>query len=140
MRGMIGDTKRALEYRCDAGRGPNIATKPEGFRPAREQHRDLALLRLSQCRPTARSWVAPQRLCATALASALDPLADCALGHTEGLSDAGLGPALLVQFPGPQPAAFAPQQSSAATAVPASFSGPATQTQGLQGKLNGGSR
>ena len=108
MRGMIGDTKRALEYRCDAGRGPNIATKPEGFRPAREQHRDLALLRLSQCRPTARSWVAPQRLCATALASALDPLADCALGHTEGLSDAGLGPALLVQFPGPQPAAFAP--------------------------------
>jgi hypothetical protein len=39
-----------------------------------------------------------------------------------------------------QPAAFAPQQSSAATAVPASFSGSATQTQGLQGKLNGGSR
>jgi hypothetical protein len=39
-----------------------------------------------------------------------------------------------------QPAAFAPQQSSTATAVPASFSGSATQTQGLQGKLNGGSR
>jgi hypothetical protein len=108
MRRMIGDTKRALEYRCDAGRGPNIATKPKGFRPACQQRRYLALLGHSQRRLTARSRVAPQRLCATALASALDPLADRALGHAEGLSDAGLGPALLVQFPGPQPAAFAP--------------------------------
>ena len=37
-------------------------------------------------------------------------------------------------------AVFAPQQSSALTAVPASFSAPATQSQGLQGKLNGASR
>jgi len=51
----------------------------------------------------------------------------------------GSSPAPL-SVPG-QPAAFAPQQSSsAATAVPASFSGSATQSQGLQGKLNGGSR
>ena len=44
-----------------------------------------------------------------------------------------------------QPAAFAPQQSTTATAVPASFSGTSgttggQQTQGLQGKLNGGGR
>jgi len=51
----------------------------------------------------------------------------------------GSSPAPL-SVPG-QPAAFAPQQSSsAATAVPASFSGSATQSQGLQGKLNGASR
>ena len=40
-----------------------------------------------------------------------------------------------------QPAAFAPQQGgSSAAVVPASFSGSATQSQGLQGKLNGASR
>jgi hypothetical protein len=39
-----------------------------------------------------------------------------------------------------QPAAFAPQQNGTATIVPASFSGTAVQTQGLQGKLNGASR
>jgi hypothetical protein len=51
----------------------------------------------------------------------------------------GSSPAPL-SVPG-QPATFAPQQSSsAATAVPASFSGSATQSQGLQGKLNGASR
>jgi hypothetical protein len=39
-----------------------------------------------------------------------------------------------------QPAAFAPQQSSTAAVVPASFSGSAAQSQGIQGKLNGGTR
>lgn len=54
-----------------------------------------------------------------------------------------VSPPTPLSVPG-QPAAFAPppqQQSSTVTAIPASFSGTTTgQTQGLQGKLNGGSR
>ena len=107
MGGVILDAKVPPDHGRDARGRPDLADEPVGLRALRQQAEQLGPLRRRQFRLGAGSWPAPQRLDA-ALPHAAQPLADGAFAHPQRGGDLALAPALLFEFPGPQPAAFAP--------------------------------
>src|SRR4051794_6919185 len=104
---MIAHAELTLDDAGNACLRPNIADKAVGF-SARLEHvgKPLTLL-LSQLRR--RAWMgAISQRDRSARSSTGNPLADCALSHAQRDGDLFLRPAVLMQVPGTQAAAFAP--------------------------------
>ncbi len=107
MRWMIPDTKLLLDQHRHPSRGPDLAAKPVVLGSFGQQVGQLGTLLLSQFRLWTGRWLVAQRIRTIFLGSA-HPLTHRAFGHPEGLRDVFLSPALLIQLPGTQAAAFAP--------------------------------
>ena len=107
MGGVITDRKLVVNQLGNPTARPHVTTKAEGFGPFQQQGGQLRLLLKREQWRRPGSGLVPQGL-RPVQSSALEPLADRALGDAEGLGDVLLGPALLVQLPGSQAAAFAP--------------------------------
>lgn len=103
---MIADGELVVDEFSNTRRGPDFTAKAEGRRPLREQRQELVALIRREARRRPRRRVVTQCLGATG-SDPFEPLADRALGHTEGLSDVCLVPTLLMQFPSTQATAFA---------------------------------
>ena len=89
-------------------RRPEVAAKAVGFRAAFQQSGNLgALFGVQPCHPSP-SGMACQRLHASTLSGAFEPLADRALAHPQRDGDGFLPPALRFEGPGAFPSLFAP--------------------------------
>ncbi len=107
MGGMVRDAKLAPEDVPHPLPCPDVAAKAKGFSASLQQTRHLRSLCCRQAWWRTGSLAPTQGLHATHFGS-LEPLADSALGDAQGMGDRRLRPALVVQFPSPQPATFAP--------------------------------
>ncbi len=104
---MIPDAKLLLDQHRYPSRGPHFAAKPIVLGSFGQQVGHLGTLFLSQFRLGTGRWLVAQRTRTIFLGSA-HPLTHRTFGHAEGLRDVFLFPALLIQLPGTQAAAFAP--------------------------------
>lgn len=105
---MVAYAEDLFDDRRDARAGPDISTKAVGFGPLGQQIRDLCQLVGRQPRLRTGGDTTAQRFDTASFLCALEPLAHCPVGHSKGLGDAALLPALLFQFPSSEPAAFPP--------------------------------
>ncbi len=105
--GMIPHPELAFYHESDALTGPHIATKAETLCAACEQGGYLGALHPGKATRCAAGGAFLEGLCAF-FSPALDPLADGSWGDIEFIGDVLLLPALLVELPGTQAAAFAP--------------------------------
>ena len=104
---MIADAELALDHGRNPLLGPDIANKAVGFCSLLEQIWKRFALLLGQFRRRAKTRAISQRV-RSARSSTSNPLADRALGHAHRHGDLFLRPALLMQVPRAQAAAFAP--------------------------------
>ena len=107
MIGVVADPELAPDHRRHALGGPDFAAEAECLGAPRQQGRQPVPLLGGQLGRRPRRHAPPQRL-DPALAGTSHPLAHGARRHPECVGDRPLAPALPLQFPGAQPAAFAP--------------------------------
>jgi hypothetical protein len=89
------------------GLGPDVALEAHGFRSLGQQLQELVPLCWGQTGRCSWGWLVAQT-CYPSFSATLDPLANRPLGVTQGIGNISLLPTFLVQFPGPQTAAFPP--------------------------------
>lgn len=107
MGGMIAHAELGFDEGSDAWVGPEVAREAEGRGPLRQQTRQSGALLGSELGGwTRRGLVAQSSL--AALPSPFEPLAHRSRCHAQRFGNLGLAPALLGQFPCPQPSAFFP--------------------------------
>ena len=87
--------------------GPDFPTEPESPRPPLQQLRQLGQLRVIQLGPPSRRLAAAQGF-HSSLPRLANPLAHRPPGDPQSLGHVDLLPALLHQFPSPQPPGFLP--------------------------------
>ncbi len=104
---VVADAELAQDHGRHPAGGPDLAAEAERLGPTGQQGREPRPLLGGQLRRRAGGEAATQGLGAPALGPA-HPLADRAGGHAERFGDGLLRPALALEGPGAQPAAFAP--------------------------------
>src|SRR5690606_30278628 len=103
----IRDTKDLLNQAADAVLGPDLADKAVVFGAFGKQFGQLCTLLVAQSRRCPRCRLAFEGVLAL-FSRAFHPLADSTFGHTQGLGNRFLAPALLLEFVGAQSTSFAP--------------------------------
>ncbi len=106
---MIADTELLLDQLRHAAAGPDRPAKAKGFGAFEQQRHEERVLLGAQQGGRTGSGMVPQRR-DPLRGGPLHPLADRPLRDAQGVGDLLLGPALLVQFPGPEAATFEPTQ------------------------------
>src|SRR5262245_41783463 len=104
---MVTETKVLLDQLGDARLGPGSSKKAVSLGTLLEQAKQLLVLLVGQAGNHSRCRTRAERLDATRCSTS-DPAADSSLVYAQGLGDARLAPALLMQLPARQPAAFFP--------------------------------
>ena len=104
---MVADSKLLLDQLGYAAPGPDVAKKAVRFGPLPQQFNQMRELVGTQ-RGRATGWGMIRQRRWVIAASARQPLTNSPLRHPQRRSDADLGPALLVEFPGALAAKFAP--------------------------------
>ncbi len=107
MRPMVGDTEETLDQRRHPLTGPHLADKAKGFSPLGQQSLQFDELVRRQARFRAR-WRLPVQTFHTAVTSTFEPLAHGTRADSKRAGNGLLFPTLLMQFPRPDAAAFAP--------------------------------
>lgn len=104
---VIGDAKLLLDQSRYAATGPNGSAKAKGFGTLGQQSHELATLLNIKQRWSARSRPL-NKSCLAMQVSPFEPLAHCALRHTQSFGDLGLLPAFAVQLPSTLAATLTP--------------------------------
>ncbi len=104
---MIAHPKDILEDGRNSCSLPAIPMEAIGFGTLGQHLRDLRPLLVRQPRLGTGGRITAQRF-DSSFSCSFEPLAHCAGCYAEGLCDTALLPALLLQFPSPEPSAFPP--------------------------------
>jgi hypothetical protein len=107
MNRMIGDAKLQLNHGGDPATGPGLPSKAVGFGSTGQERGQTGQLCGGQPPGDTGRWSVPKGF-RSALAAALDPLADGGFADAHGLGDVALGPTLLLEMPGSKTSRFLP--------------------------------